>query len=144
MPSLKLLFIACLIFDFSLWVNEANELKNSFEPNKLQMNCLNSAGTLVIKGAWNNSEIIPESLSFTLKLKDGNNFECTFTNETQTDITCAIKNVKFKVEYTDTYMDANNEYLLEGLTYDKDFVCLSSYIYSNLILLFIIIFILFI
>ena len=110
-----------------------------------QTNCsLNSAGTLVIKGAWNNSEIIPESLSFTLKLKDGNNFECTFTNETQTDITCAIKNVKFKVEYTDTYMDANNEYLLEGLTYDKDFVCLSSYIYSNLILLFIIIFILFI
>ena len=96
------------------------------------------------KGAWNNSEIIPESLSFTLKLKDGNNFECTFTNETQTDITCAIKNVKFKVEYTDTYMDANNEYLLEGLTYDKDYVCLSSYIYSNLILLFIIIFILFI
>ena len=106
------------------------------------MNCLNSAGTLVIKGAWNNSEIIPESLSFTLKLKDGNNFECTFTNETQTDITCAIKNVKFKVEYTDTYMDANNEYLLEGFTYDKDFVCLSSYVYSNLILLFIIIFIL--
>ena len=144
MPSLKLLFIAWLIFDFSLCVNEANELKNSFEPNKLQMNCLNSAGTLVIKGAWNNSEIIPESLSFTLKLKDGNNFECTFTNETQTDITCAIKNVKFKVEYTDTYMDANNEYLLEGFTYDKDFVCLSSYIYSNLILLFIIIFILFI
>ena len=144
MPSLKLLFIAWLIFDFSLCVNEANELKNSFEPNKLQMNCLNSAGTLVIKGAWNNSEIIPESLSFTLKLKDGNNFECTFTKETQTDITCAIKNVKFKVEYTDTYMDANNEYLLEGFTYDKDFVCLSSYIYSNLILLFIIIFILFI
>ena len=79
-----------------------------------------------------------------MKLKDGNNFECTFTNETQTDITCAIKNVKFKVEYTDTYMDANNEYLLEGFTYDKDFVCPSSYIYSNLILLFIIIFILFI
>ena len=26
-------------------------------------------------------------------------------------------------------MDANNEYLLEGFTYDKDFVCLSSYIY---------------
>ena len=46
------------------------------------MNCLNSAGTLINKGAWNNSEIIPESLSFTLKLKDGNNFECTFTNET--------------------------------------------------------------
>ena len=35
MPSLKLLFIACLIFDFSLCVNEANELKNSFEPNNI-------------------------------------------------------------------------------------------------------------
>ena len=51
MTSLKLLFIACLIFDFSLCVNEANELINVFTPTRsVSMKCHNYVGELTIKG----------------------------------------------------------------------------------------------
>ena len=143
MISLKLLFIACLIFDFSLCINEANELKNTFEPSgTYSMHCKNSVGDIKMKGTWTNPANIPQSLSFPLNLKDGHNFTCSFTNKVPTNITCPIEHVKFTLDFSDTYMDANQEYLLKGFT-GGSFNCLSSYIFSNLLLLFIIILILF-
>ena len=143
MVSLKLLFIACLIFDFSLCVNEANELKNTFTPsggNKYK--CINNVGTITIQGGWGNDNA-PESLSFTLHLTDGHNLPCSYTSQDPNGFTCSLDHVKFKYAFDDQYMDENQEYLLKGYAGSSNFDCLSSYIYSNLLLLFIIIFILF-
>ena len=76
MMSIKLIFISCLIFVFSLCVNEDNALKNYFRPTgKASMHCENSVGDLTIEGVWNNYNV-PESLSFNLNLTDGHNLPC--------------------------------------------------------------------
>ena len=141
MTSLKLLFIACLIFDFSLCVNEGNELKNYFRPNgTASMHCTNYVGDVTIYGLWGNYNV-PESLSFTLNLTDGHNFRCSYTIKDPNVIKCPLNHVKFQLKFSDQYMDANQEYLLRGYS-GGDFNCPSSYIFSNLLLLFIITFIL--
>ena len=106
------------------------------------MECTNYVGKLTIKGEWSNTDNIPESLSFTLNLKDGHKFGCSFTKNDPNVITCPIDHVKFKLVYDDQYMDTNQEYLLKELQTNINFDCLSSYICSNLLLLFILIFIL--
>jgi len=142
MTSLKLLFIACLIFGFSLCVNEDNGLINSFRPTHVDMHCHDYVGNITIEGLWNNYNI-PHNVSFTLNLKDGHNFECSFTSQDPNVITCHIDHVKFHIDFNDQYMDANQQFLIIGCSSTVTFDCLSSYIYSNLLLLFIIIFILF-
>jgi hypothetical protein len=142
MTSLKLLFIACLIFDFSLCVNEANELINVFSPTgSVSMNCHNYVGELTIKGVWNNYNV-PRNVSFPLNLTDGHNLDCSYTSQDPNIITCHLDHIKFHLEFLDQYMDAYQQFLIKGFS-GYNFNCLSSYIYSDLLLLFIIIFILF-
>ena len=142
MTSLKLLFIACLIFDFSLCVNEANALINVFSPTgSVSMSCHNFVGSLTIKGVWNNN-IVPRNVSFPLNLTDGHILDCSYTSQDPNVITCHLDHIKFLLAFSDQYMDAYQQFLIKGFS-GGNYNCLSSYIYSNLLLLFVIIFILF-
>ena len=70
------------------------------------MRCHNYVGNLTIYGVWGNYNV-PESLSFTLNLKDGHNLPCSYTINDPNLITCALNHVKFNLDFSDQYMDAN-------------------------------------
>ena len=146
MANLKNLIFVFLLLSFSICVNEVNEVKNSFAPNSINVSCNNGVGAITLAGNWDNSQYIPESLDFNINFKDGSKVSCSFKKQPSNSITCPISQGKYSIYFDKQFMDSNNEYVLKASKGGIDYNCIASsslYIYSNLLLLFVIIFILF-
>ena len=144
MESFKILFFVFLFFNFSICANESNEVKNSFDPNEaFTIDCKDDR-SIDLNGKWDNSDNIPKSLSFDLQLKDGSKIPCTFPiSETEKNvIKCTKISKEFVLSFSEQSMDSNKEYILKAKKESTNINCLSSYIYSNLLFIFLIIFIL--
>ena len=142
MDNFKILLFVFLLFNFSICANESNAVKNSFDPNEtFEMDCKNS-GSIDLYGKWDNSDNYPPKLDFKLKLKEGNELNCSFDNSVNNIIKCTGANKQFTLSFSEQAMDSNSEYILKARKESTNVNCLSSYIYSNIILIFLIIFIL--
>ena len=143
MEIIKIFLLLYSLFNFANCRIEVNEVKNAFSPSSgLGHICSNGKGEIIFHGYWKNTEPIPSKLEFELTFDDGNKYECILQNE---DIKCPKEKgkIKIKSKFSKQFMDANQEYLLNEKTESNEFNCSSLYIYSNFLLLFIIIFILF-
>ena len=146
MANLKNLIFVFLLLSFSICVNEVNEVKNSFAPNSINVSCNNGVGAITLAGNWDNSQYIPESLDFNINFKDGSKVSCSFKKQPSNSITCPISQGKYNIYFDQQFMDSNNEYVLKASKEEIKYNCIelsSLYIHSNLLLLFVIIFILF-
>ena len=146
MANLKNLIFVFLLLSFSICVNEVNEVKNSFDPTTTNVSCKNGAGAITLAGNWDNSQYIPESLDFNINFKDGSKVSCSFKKQPSNSITCPISKGKYNIYFDKQFMDSNNEYVLNASKGGIEYNCIASsslYIHSNLLLLFVIIFILF-
>ncbi len=146
MANLKNLIFVFLLLSFSICVNEVNEVKNSFDPNSINVSCKNGVGAITLAGNWDNSQYIPESLDFNINFKDGSKVSCSFKKQPSNSITCPISQGKYNIYFDEQFMDSNNEYVLKASKEEIKYNCIelsSLYIHSNLLLLFVIIFILF-
>ena len=146
MANLKNLIFVFLLLSFSICVNEVNEVKNSFAPNSINVSCNNGVGAITLAGNWDNSQYIPESLDFNINFKDGSKVSCSFKKQPSNSITCPISQGKYSIYFDEQFMDSNNEYVLKASKEEIKYNCIelsSLYIHSNLLLLFVIIFILF-
>ena len=146
MANLKNLIVVFLLLSFSICVNEVNEVKNSFDPKTVNVSCKNGVGAITLGGNWDNSQYIPESLDFNINFKDGSKVSCSFKKQPSNSITCPISKGKYNIFFDEQFMDSNNEYVLKASKEEIKYNCIelsSLYIHSNLLLLFVIIFILF-
>ena len=122
-----------------------NEANNTFNLTNVKTYCKNNGeeSSVDIDGYWVNPEIIPDSLSFELEFKDGKKFSCSFKKDSPQEIACPNARGIIHSSIKDQFMDEKQEYYLLGNDYGINFDCSSLYIYINLLLLFIILFILF-
>ena len=146
MENIKLFALLFLLFNFS---NCLNEIRNTFVQTSVKTYCKNDGeeSSLTRVGDWaDNTTNIPESLKFKLLFNDTDKykFDCTFTRNKPTEIDCPnARGILSSSTIQDQYMDENHEYFLTGNDVKINFDCSSLYIYINILLLLIILFILF-
>ena len=145
MENIKLVALLFLLFNFS---NCLNEIKNTFVQTGTKTYCKNNGeeSSFTLTGQWQSNVNIPESLKFKLLFNDTDKykFDCTFTRNKPTEIDCPnARGILSGSKIQDQYMDENNEYFLTGSNNNINFDCSSLYIYINILLLLIILFILF-
>ena len=147
MINLKNLFFVFLIFNFAICVNEVNNVINSFDPNNGYATiCRNNIGQINFFGEWDDYENIPNSLKFTLTFKDGNKLSCSFSKNKPAVIEYPDSHESLTIDFEKQFMDDRHEYELKEYNSTKGhFSCKNSslYICSNLLLIFVMIFILF-
>ena len=141
MKRLQILFFFFLLLNFSICVNEVNEVKNTFTISSMQTQCSNYKGQLTFIGSWATSENIPGNINFKLTFDDGTILSCKFTN--QTTIICPFEHVKFSTKFSRQTIEGveSGPYEIIGTRLNSSIDCSSLYIYSNLLILFIMIFI---
>ena len=131
-----------LLFNFS---NCLNALKNTFAKTGTKTYCKNDGeeGSFSLTGQWENEVNIPDSLSFDLVFEDGTKFSCSFNKDTPNDIVCPTARGKKSTKVMNQYMDQNEEYFLQDDGKTVTYKCSSLYVYINILLSLILLFILF-
>ena len=132
MESFKILLFVCLIFNFSICANESNEVKNFFAASLPSgILCVHGTGTIKLRGRWNDSQNIPESLSFNLNLSSGQSFPCIFNRIEPNVIKCTITSGKFTLNYENHFMDNNHQYVLKEKKEKMNMNCIGGSIIYN-------------
>ncbi len=145
MKGFKILLFICLLLNYSNCVNEneSNDLVNTLSLNRgNKYTCTNGVGTITFYGTWEDIRYPMDSFDFEINLEDGTKFACSYNKAHVDEISCPLIHQKVIAKFSDQYMDPNNAYLLKASELGT-YTCSSLYIYSNLLLLLIMIFILF-